>query len=59
MSGTINSANEIDEKTGLLRKSNMTTNISSVTKMEANPQMPKGMTTSMTITGNTVVEMIK
>ena len=59
ISGTMNSTSQVDEKTGLTRKSNITMNFSGVMKMEANPQMPEGMTMPMTITGNAVVELIK
>jgi hypothetical protein len=61
ISGTMNSASQVDEKTGLTRKSNMTMNFSGVVKMGASPQMPEGMTMTMpmTITGNAVVELIK
>jgi hypothetical protein len=59
ISGTMNATSEVDEKTGLTRKSNMTMNFSGVTKMGGNPQMPDGMTMPMTITGNAVIELIK
>ncbi|MGA2915402.1 MAG: DUF6263 family protein [Sedimentisphaerales bacterium] len=59
MSGTINATSQVDEKTGLTKKSDMTMNLSGVTKMGANPQMPDGMTMPMTIQGNAVVELIK
>ncbi|MGB8226010.1 MAG: DUF6263 family protein [Sedimentisphaerales bacterium] len=59
ISGTMNAASEVDEKTGLTRKSNITMNFSGVMKMGGNPQMPEGMTMPMTITGNAVIELIK
>jgi hypothetical protein len=59
ISGTINSTNEVDEKTGLTRKSSITMNFSGVIRMEANEQMPEGMTIPMTIKGDAVVELIK
>jgi hypothetical protein len=59
ISGTANSVGEVDEKTGLTRKSNATMNCSGVVKMEANSQTPEGMAVPMTITGNVVVELIK
>ena len=59
LSGTMNSTNEVDEKTGLTRKSNMTLNFSGVMKMGESQQMPGGMTMPMTIKGNAVVELIK
>jgi hypothetical protein len=59
ISGTMNTTSEVDEKTGLTRKSNVTMNFSGVMRMEANPQMPEGMTMPMTIVGNAVVELIK
>ena len=59
ISGTMNSTSQVDEKTGLTRKSNMTMNFSGVVKIAGNPQMPEGMTMPMTITGDAVVELIK
>ena len=59
ISGTMNSTSQVDEKTGLARKSNIVMNFSGIVKMEASPQMPEGMTIPMTITGNAVVELIK
>jgi len=59
ISGTMNTTSEVDEKTGLTRKSNIAMNFSGVIKVEANPQMPEGMTIPMTIVGNAVVELIK
>ncbi len=59
ISGTINSASQVNEKTGLTRRSDMTMNFSGVVRMEANPQMPEGMTMPMTIVGTAVVELIK
>ncbi len=59
ISGTINSTSEVDEKTGLTQKSNIAMNFSGIIKMEANEQMPQGMTMPMTIKGNAVVELIK
>jgi hypothetical protein len=59
ISGTMNTTSEVDEKTGLTRKSNIAMNFSGVMRMEANQQMPEGMTMPMTITGNAVVELIK
>jgi len=59
ISGTMNSTSEVEEKTGLTRKSNITMNFSGVMRMEANQQMPEGMTMPMTIMGNAVVELIK
>ena len=59
ISGTMNSTSQVDEKTGLTHKGNMTMNFSGVTKMGASPQMPEGMTMPMMITGNAVVELIK
>ena len=59
LSGTINASSEVDEKTGLTRKSNVTMNFSGVMRIEAGPQMPEGMTMPMTIKGDAVVELIK
>jgi hypothetical protein len=59
ISGTVNAANEVDEKTGLTRKGNITINLSGIIRMEANQQMPEGMTIPMTIKGNAVVELVK
>ena len=59
ISGTMNSTSEVEEKTGLARKSNVAMNFSGVMRMEASQQMPEGMTMPMTITGNAVVELIK
>jgi hypothetical protein len=59
ISGTMNSTSQVDEKTGLARKSNMTMNFSGVVKMGVSPQMPEGMTMPMTITGDAVIELIK
>jgi hypothetical protein len=59
ISGTINTTSEVEEKTGLTRKSNMTMNLSGIIRMEANEQMPQGMTIPMTIKGDAVVELIK
>jgi len=59
ISGTMNTTSEVDEKTGLTRKGNVTMNFSGVMRVEANPQMPEGMTMPMTIVGNAVVELIK
>jgi hypothetical protein len=59
ISGTMNTTSEVDEKTGLTRKGNVAMNFSGVMRMEANPQMPEGMTMPMTIVGNAVVELIK
>ncbi|MFA5292449.1 MAG: DUF6263 family protein [Phycisphaerae bacterium] len=59
IAGTMNATSEVDEKTGLTRKSNMTMNFSGIVKMEANEQMPDGMTIPMTIKGDMVVELIK
>ncbi len=59
ISGTMNSTSQVDEATGLTRKSNIAMNFSGVVRMEANQQMPEGMTMPMTITGNAVVELIK
>jgi hypothetical protein len=59
LAGAINASSEVDEATGLTRKSNIKMNFSGVVKMEANPQMPEGMTMPMTMTGDAVVELIK
>jgi hypothetical protein len=59
ISGTVNAKSEVDEKTGLTRKSNVTMNLSGIIRMEANEQMPQGMTMPMTIKGDVVVELIK
>ncbi|HBG28441.1 MAG: hypothetical protein A2Y10_10920 [Planctomycetes bacterium GWF2_41_51] len=59
LSGTMNGASEVDVKTGLTKKSNMTMNFSGMIKMEANEQMPQGMTMPMSIKGDIVVELIK
>jgi len=59
ISGTINATSEVEEKTGLTRKSSIAMNFSGVMRMEASPQMPEGMTTPMTIVGNAVVELVK
>jgi hypothetical protein len=60
LAGTMNSANQVDEKTGLLRKGNTTMNFSGIMKMEPEPNQPgQPMTIPMTIHGNMVVELIK
>jgi hypothetical protein len=59
MSGTMNSTNEVDEKTGLARKSNIVMNFSSITRMEASKQIPQSMTMPMTIQGNIIIELVK
>ncbi|HBG77638.1 MAG TPA: hypothetical protein DDW84_02150 [Phycisphaerales bacterium] len=59
LAGTMNSANQVDEKTGLVKKSEMTSNFSGVMKMDANEQMPQGMSIPMTIVGTAIVELIK
>jgi hypothetical protein len=59
ISGTMNTTCEVDEKTGLTRKSNIAMNFSGVVRMEANPQKPQPMTIPMTIVGNAVIELIK
>ncbi|PKL48876.1 MAG: hypothetical protein CVV39_03670 [Planctomycetes bacterium HGW-Planctomycetes-1] len=59
LSGTINTTSEVDEKTGLTQKSNITMNLSGVMRMEANEQMPQGMTIPMTIKGEAFIELIK
>ncbi|MDD5135344.1 MAG: DUF6263 family protein [Phycisphaerae bacterium] len=59
LAGTINASSQVDEATGLTRKSNIKMNFSGVVKMEANSQMPEGMTIPMTIAGDAVVELIK
>jgi len=59
LSGTMNASSQVEEKTGLTRKSEMTMNFTGVMKMEANQQMPGGMSIPMTVKGNAVIEMIK
>lgn len=63
MAGTMNSTNQVDEKTGLIKKSEMTMNLSGIIKMEGqgepNTPMGQGMTMPMTITGGATVELIK
>lgn len=59
LSGTMNGTNEVDVNTGLTKKGNMTMNFSGMLKMEANEQMPEGMTIPMTIKGDITVELIK
>jgi hypothetical protein len=59
LSGTINGSSEVDMKTGLSKKSEMTMNFSGMLKMEGNPQMPDGMTIPMTIKGTASVELVK
>lgn len=59
LAGTMSASSEVDEATGLTRKSNIKMNFSGVVKMEANPQMPQGTTIPMTIAGDAVVELIK
>jgi len=60
LAGTMNSANQVEEKTGLLRKGNTTMNFSGIMKMEPEPNQPgQPMTIPMTIHGNMVIELIK
>lgn len=60
ISGTMNSINQVDEKTGLVKKGEMTSNFSGIMKMELEPNQPgQPMTMPMTIVGNAVVELIK
>jgi hypothetical protein len=59
LAGTMNSTNQVDEKTGLVKKSEMTTNFSGIMKMDANAQMPQGMSMPLTMTGTATVELIK
>jgi hypothetical protein len=57
ISGTMNSVNQVDEKTGLLRKSNTTINFSGIMKMDSEPN--QSVAIPMTIIGNVVAELIK
>ena len=57
LAGTINATNQVDEKTGLVRKGNMTMSFSGITKMETDPNHV--MTMPMTMTGNVVIELVK
>jgi hypothetical protein len=62
LAGTMNSANQVDEKTGLLHKGNTTMNFSGIMKMETQGeanQPGQTMTMPMTIQGNVVVNLIK
>lgn len=59
LSGTINANSDVDIKTGMTKKSNMTMNFTGMLKMGANEQMPEGMTIPMTIKGTAVIEQIK
>jgi hypothetical protein len=56
LAGTINATHQVDEKTGLVRKGNMTMNFSGIMKMDSEPNLPA---IPMTIAGNAVVELIK
>jgi hypothetical protein len=57
LAGTMNAKNQVDEKTGLLHKGNMTMNFSGIMRMDSEPN--QSMTIPMTIVGNAVVELIK
>jgi hypothetical protein len=63
LAGTMNSTNQVDEKTGLVKKSTTTMNFSGIVKMEGqgepNTPMAQGMSIPMNITGTTTVELIK
>jgi hypothetical protein len=63
LAGTMNSKNQVDEKTGLVKKSEMTSNFSGIVKMdgqgEPNTPMAQGMSIPMSITGTATVELIK
>lgn len=59
LSGTINAASEVDLKTGMTKKSDITMNFSGILKMEPNEQMPEGMAIPMTIKGTATVELTK
>jgi hypothetical protein len=63
IAGTLNAANQIDEKTGLVKKIDKTTNFSGVIKMEpptdSNKPMPAMPTIPISITGTTTMELIK
>lgn len=59
LAGTEQTSSEVDETTGLTRRSNSTVNFSGKMKIEANQQMPQGMEVPMTIQSNEVYELIK
>jgi hypothetical protein len=63
LSGTMNAKNQVDEKTGLVKKGETTMNFSGIVKTqgqgEPNTPMAQEMTIPMTITGTAVVELIK
>jgi len=59
LSGTINGTSEVDVKTGLAKKTDMTMNFSGVMKMEASEQMPQGVTMPMMIKATATVELTK
>ena len=62
LAGTVNATNQVNEKTGLIRKGNMTIEFSGIMKMdmpsEAN-QPKEPMTIPITMKGSAIVEMIK
>lgn len=57
--GTMNCTHEIDEKTGLNRKGNMTMNLSGIMKIDASQRNPQPKIIPMKIEGNAVSELIK
>ncbi|MFA6186184.1 MAG: DUF6263 family protein [Phycisphaerae bacterium] len=63
LAGTMNAKNQVDEKTGLVKKSEATMNFSGIVKMqgqgEPNTPMAQGMNIPMTMTGTATVELIK
>jgi hypothetical protein len=59
LSGTINGTSEVDVKTGMAKKTDMTMNFSGMMKMEPNQDMPQGMTMPMTIKATATVELTK
>ena len=58
LAGTMNATNQVDEKTGLVRKGNMKMNFSGIMKMESEPNKPS-QSVPITMVGNAVVELIK
>jgi hypothetical protein len=63
LAGTMNAKNQVDEKTGLVKKGETTMNFSGIVKMEGqgepNTPMAQGMSIPMTMTGTATVELIK
>ncbi|MCE5339845.1 MAG: DUF6263 family protein [Planctomycetaceae bacterium] len=59
LAGTINGTSEVDVKTGMTKKTDMTMNFSGMMKMEPNQDMPQGMTMPMSIKATATVELTK